>query len=83
MMVWSIDADSEDWIPATEGALIQRTVERLEKAGKGILLMHDIQPITPRIMSRLLAELKAHNFQIVHVVLNQETKTAEQGSPAR
>jgi peptidoglycan/xylan/chitin deacetylase (PgdA/CDA1 family) len=68
MVVWSIDADSEDWKNSSEDALVQRTLERLEAAGKGILLLHDIQPITVRIMPRLLAELKARNFRIVHAV---------------
>lgn len=68
LMVWSIDADSEDWVPATDDALLDRTIEGLEKAGKGILLMHDIQPATARVLPRLLEELKKRNFRIVHVV---------------
>jgi peptidoglycan/xylan/chitin deacetylase (PgdA/CDA1 family) len=72
IMVWSIDADSEDWIPATDEVLLNRTIERLEQAGKGILLMHDIQPITKRVLPRLLKELKARNFHIVHVVPDKE-----------
>jgi peptidoglycan/xylan/chitin deacetylase (PgdA/CDA1 family) len=68
MMVWSIDADSDDWIPATDDALLERTIDRLEKAGKGILLLHDIQLATVRVLPRLLAELKKRNFKLVHVV---------------
>jgi peptidoglycan/xylan/chitin deacetylase (PgdA/CDA1 family) len=68
LMIWSIDADSEDWVSATDDALLDRTIERIEKAGKGVLLMHDIQPITRRVLPRLLQELKNRNFKIVHVV---------------
>lgn len=67
-MVWSIDADSEDWVAGTDDALLQRTIDRLEEAGKGILLMHDIQPATIRVLPQLLAELKKRNFKLVHVV---------------
>jgi peptidoglycan/xylan/chitin deacetylase (PgdA/CDA1 family) len=68
LMVWSIDVDSEDWNDLTEEQLVADTVQRLEKAGKGILLMHDIQPVTMRALPALLAELKKRKFRIVHVV---------------
>jgi peptidoglycan/xylan/chitin deacetylase (PgdA/CDA1 family) len=68
IMVWSIDADSDDWATAKDRELLSQTLDRLEKAGKGILLMHDIQPITARVLPKLLVELKKRNFRIVHVV---------------
>lgn len=68
MMVWSLDVDSEDWKEPTEDQLVDRIIERLEKAGKGIVLMHDIQPVTARALPMLLVELKRRNFRIVHVV---------------
>jgi peptidoglycan/xylan/chitin deacetylase (PgdA/CDA1 family) len=68
IMVWSIDVDSDDWVPASDDALLERTITRLEQAGKGILLLHDIQPVTARMLPRLLLELKKRNFRIVHVV---------------
>jgi peptidoglycan/xylan/chitin deacetylase (PgdA/CDA1 family) len=72
IMVWSIDADSDDWTSSTDEALLNRTLDRLEKAKKGILLMHDIQHITGRVLPRLIAELKQRNFKIVHVVPAKE-----------
>lgn len=80
MMVWSIDADSEDWIAATDDALLERTIERLEKAGKGILLLHDIQPATVRVLPRLLAELKKRDFKLVHVVPAPNNKAKSAGA---
>ena len=68
IMVWSIDVDSDDWVPASDDALLERTITRLEEAGKGILLLHDIQPVTARVLPLLLLELKKRNFRIVHVV---------------
>jgi peptidoglycan/xylan/chitin deacetylase (PgdA/CDA1 family) len=68
IMVWSIDVDSDDWAGGTDDEVLDRTITRLEEAGKGILLMHDIQPVTTRVLPRLLLELKKRNFKIVHVV---------------
>jgi peptidoglycan/xylan/chitin deacetylase (PgdA/CDA1 family) len=70
LMIWSIDVSVDDWVGLTEEQLIELTVTRLEKAGKGkgILLLHDIQPATARALPALLAELKKRNFKIVHIV---------------
>ena len=38
------------------------------RAGKGILLLHDIQPATALALPEILKELKARGFKIVHVV---------------
>lgn len=84
-MVWSIDADSKDWMAlTTENALIARTLKELETAGRGIILMHDIQPVTARAMPRLLAELKKSGFRIVHVVqADERTSKVETNSGLR
>jgi peptidoglycan-N-acetylglucosamine deacetylase len=79
LMVWSIDADSEDWTSSSEAGLLKRTLERLESAGKGILLLHDIQPVTARVLPRLLAELKKRNFRIVHVTPAPENRSLAVG----
>jgi peptidoglycan/xylan/chitin deacetylase (PgdA/CDA1 family) len=68
LMIWSIDVDSGDWHFVTPEKLVEHTIARLEKAGKGILLLHDIQARTAQAMPHLLAELKRRNFRIVHVV---------------
>jgi peptidoglycan/xylan/chitin deacetylase (PgdA/CDA1 family) len=68
MMVWSIDVDSYDWNGITEEQMIEDTMKALEKAGKGIVLMHDIQPVTARALPQFLEELKKRNFKVVHVV---------------
>jgi peptidoglycan/xylan/chitin deacetylase (PgdA/CDA1 family) len=68
MMVWSIDVDSFDWNGITEEQMVEETIKALEKAGKGIVLMHDIQPVTARALPQFLEELKKRNFKVVHVV---------------
>ena len=68
LMIWSIDVDSYDWNGITEEQMLEDTIKSLEKAGKGIVLMHDIQPITARALPLFLEELKKRNFKVVHVV---------------
>ena len=46
----------------------RRALTRLEAKGKGILLLHDIQPATALGLPELLAELKARGYRVVHVV---------------
>ncbi len=43
-------------------------IKRLEAKGKGILLLHDIQARTVAALPRILQELKARGYRIVHVV---------------
>ena len=43
-------------------------MKRLEDKGKGILLLHDIQARTVAALPRILHELKARGYRIVHVV---------------
>jgi len=67
-MIWSIDVDSLDWAEPTEEQLVENTIKKLEQVGKGIVLLHDAQPVTARALPTLLAQLKLHNFRIVHMV---------------
>jgi hypothetical protein len=43
-------------------------MRRLEAKGKGILLLHDIQARTVAALPKILRELKARGYRIVHVV---------------
>ena len=40
----------------------------MEAKGKGIVLLHDIQPVTVLALPKLLRELKVRGFRVVHVV---------------
>ncbi len=66
-MVWSIDADSLDWTFTTPDKLVERSMAELERLGRGVLLLHDIKPVTVRALPILLAQLKQRGFRIVHV----------------
>ena len=43
-------------------------MQRLAAKGKGILLLHDIQPRTVAALPKILHDLKARGYRIVHVV---------------
>jgi peptidoglycan/xylan/chitin deacetylase (PgdA/CDA1 family) len=68
LIVWSADTVADDWTPISSGQVLRRALSRLEARGKGILLLHDIQPRTVLMLPSLLAELKRRHFRIVHVV---------------
>jgi peptidoglycan/xylan/chitin deacetylase (PgdA/CDA1 family) len=67
--VWSIDADADDWYQnATPESVVQKAMTRLNQRGKGILLLHDVQPATALALPALLQQLKANGYRVVHVV---------------
>ena len=48
---------------------------KLEKNGKGIILMHDFQHATAEAMPELLRQLKAAGYKVVHMVPKQPVTT--------
>jgi peptidoglycan/xylan/chitin deacetylase (PgdA/CDA1 family) len=65
--MFSTDIDSFDFKPQTADHLVKSVMEKLDKRGKGILLMHDIHKTTAKAVPMLLAELKAKGYKIVHM----------------
>lgn len=68
VMTWSVDAMADDWRHISSQEIVRRAVNQLEAKGRGILLLHDIQPATALGLASLLAELKTRGFKIVHVL---------------
>ncbi|MEJ2376693.1 MAG: polysaccharide deacetylase family protein [Pseudolabrys sp.] len=69
LIIWSTDVDSDDWKRGTTPSrLIERTMKRLNKRSRGIILMHDIHADTALALPRLLKELKKEGYRVVHVV---------------
>jgi hypothetical protein len=66
--VWSADFPADDWRPVSSSRVYELAMQRLEAKGKGILLLHDIQPRTVAALPRILQEMKARGYRIVHVV---------------
>ena len=48
--------------------VIQSVMTKLQKHGKGIILMHDFQHATAEAMPELLRQLKAAGYKVVHMV---------------
>jgi peptidoglycan-N-acetylglucosamine deacetylase len=68
IMTWSADFPGDDWKKIGAQEIVNRSLARLEAKGKGVLLLHDIQPATALALPILLKELKARGFRIVQVV---------------
>jgi peptidoglycan-N-acetylglucosamine deacetylase len=65
--VFSQDVDSFDFKLRTSDALVKSVIDRLAKKGKGIVLMHDIQPNTGKAVPALLDALKTAGYKVVHL----------------
>jgi peptidoglycan/xylan/chitin deacetylase (PgdA/CDA1 family) len=68
LQVWSADFPADDWRDVSANRVYELAIKRLEAKGKGILLLHDIQPRTVMALPRILHELKVRGYRIVHVV---------------
>jgi peptidoglycan/xylan/chitin deacetylase (PgdA/CDA1 family) len=69
LVVFSSDTVADDWHHRIKPAQITAlAMSRLEKRGKGILLLHDIHPATLAALPGLLKELKDQGFRVVQVV---------------
>ena len=68
IQVWSADFPADDWRHISSDRVYQLAIQRLEAKGKGILLLHDIQARTVAALPRIIRDLKARGYRIVHVV---------------
>ena len=68
IQTWSADFPADDWRHIPASRVYDLAIRRIEAKGKGILLLHDIQPRTVAALPRILQELKARGYRIVHVV---------------
>ena len=65
--IFSIDIDSFDFKLKNPDKVITSVMTKLEKRGKGIVLMHDFQHSTAVALPTLLLQLKAKGFKVVHL----------------
>ncbi len=69
LVIFSTDTEEDDWHHhITVKQIITAAVTRLEKLGKGIILLHDIHPWTADALPEILKQLKEKGFHIVQVV---------------
>jgi peptidoglycan/xylan/chitin deacetylase (PgdA/CDA1 family) len=81
MVVFSADLWASDWNRMTPEQELRLILDRLEKTGGGILLLHDTQPQTAAMLPALLQALKSRGYKIVHVV-PEGTQPAVAATPA-
>src|SRR5450755_1128963 len=68
IQTWSADFLADDWRHISSSRVYELAIKRLEDRGRGVLLLHDIQARTVAALPRILHELKARGYRIVHVV---------------
>ena len=66
--VFSTDMDSFDFKMRKPDQVISAVMKKLEKHGKGIILMHDFQQATANAAPELLKRLKDGGYKVVQVV---------------
>lgn len=66
--VFGADLWASDWLPITPREELSLLLARIEKARKGIVLLHDTRLATAEMLPELLRELKRRGYRIVHIV---------------
>ncbi len=66
--VFGADLWASDWNVMTPQFELSLVMQRLEYAGRGIVLFHDTQLQTARMLPAFLAALEAGGWKVVHVV---------------
>ena len=65
--MFSCDLDSFDFRAKNSDQIINTVMTKLDKQGKGIILMHDFQKHTAEAMPTLLRRLKAGGYKVVQM----------------
>jgi peptidoglycan/xylan/chitin deacetylase (PgdA/CDA1 family) len=65
--IFSCDLDSFDFRAKNSDQIINTVMTKLDKQGKGIILMHDFQKHTAEAMPALLRRLKAGGYKVVQM----------------
>jgi len=76
--IFSCDMDSFDFKMRKPEQVIKSVMTKLEKHGKGIILMHDFQHATAEALPELLAQLKANGYKVVQMVPKAPLRTLAQ-----
>ena len=66
--MFSTDLLANDWLRMTPRQELKLLVKRLKLVNRGIILLHDPQPITAAMLPAFLHYLKKHGYHVVHLV---------------
>jgi peptidoglycan/xylan/chitin deacetylase (PgdA/CDA1 family) len=75
---FSTDIDSWDFKIHKPEELTRSLIAKINKAGKGIILMHDFQRATSIALPQILGELQKNGFKVVHMVPKGTLQTLPQ-----
>jgi hypothetical protein len=63
--IFSCDVDSFDFKTRKSEQVVENVMSKLDRVGKGIILMHDFQKHTAEALPTLLRRLKAGGYKVV------------------
>src|SRR5215203_5488415 len=73
--MFSTDVDSFDFKSKDAAQIVTNVMTKLDKQGKGIILMHDLQKNTVTALPTLLRRLKAGGYKVVHMKAKVQLET--------
>ena len=76
--IFSCDLDSFDFKASKAQTIIDTVMRKVEKNGKGIILMHDFQKHTAEALPELLKKLKAGGYKVVAMRAKTPVETLAQ-----
>jgi peptidoglycan/xylan/chitin deacetylase (PgdA/CDA1 family) len=76
--IFSCDLDSFDFKSSKPQQVIDTVMKKLDKLGKGIILMHDFQKHTAEALPELLRKLKAGGYKVVQMKPKAPVQTLAQ-----
>jgi peptidoglycan/xylan/chitin deacetylase (PgdA/CDA1 family) len=76
--IFSCDLDSFDFKARNAQQVIDVTMKKLDKLGKGIILLHDFHKHTAEALPELLRRLKAGGYKVVKMVAKAPVQTLPQ-----
>ncbi len=68
MVVFGADVWASDWLPMSPEQELSLILSRIDKIGRGIVLLHDTKRQTALMLPAFLRELKRRGYRIVHAV---------------
>ncbi|WP_407154625.1 polysaccharide deacetylase family protein [Bradyrhizobium sp. STM 3557] len=79
--VFGADFWASDWERMSPEQELKLVISRLEEIRKGILLLHDPQPRTVKMLPAFLRYLRDNDYHIVHIVPGSAAQSAQSPEP--
>jgi peptidoglycan/xylan/chitin deacetylase (PgdA/CDA1 family) len=73
--IFSCDLDSFDFKASKPQTIVDTVMKKVDKLGKGIILMHDFQKHTAEALPELLRRLKAGGYKVVKMIAKAPAQT--------